>query len=1180
MKKTISLILSFVMLFGAIAAIPAAAANDTERVITAALTIIGYNEGSYTSVNANDNGALSIGKLQWHAGRALSLMRTIVNTLGATSAKSYIGESLYNEVVSSSTSWSTRKLNSDEKSKFSSILGTTASKNAQDALARNDVGAYVNHGIARGITSDMALVYYADIENQYGAGSQAANNGAWAIVNKVKNYLGKSTIDTLDEFHNAVLQVVSNYLTRRTRTYNSVKKLGWSEDVTPVEPASTNPNDYTVPTRDLYYNSSALMTGDDVKWVQAVLTKLGFTLDIDGQFGPATNNQVKAFQTACGLSSTGVVDAQTRAELQSRWALIDPSAPPPTGHALTVNVASTASFAGTTVDFTGAKNFDSSKGTADGCGYTNISPNPQKAYRFTIDCYIKNLVETDPYRNSDQGVIILMLGSGKTMGYNFATGKYFISGGGGGWSGDPTDYIVQTDGVLAAGDYCRFEFVVEANKLTLIANGATVASATVAGAFSADQYMIFYPKHVNMDVTYTKFENLDGSGTAVVGSGASAFNGFVGMNQAGTPYNTIADTYSVTFNGIADNTQINNCIAAINAIGTVTINSGDAITNAENLYAALTAAQKQQVTNYSTLTAARATYNALVASQTKVNNVIAAINAIGTVTINSGTAITNAENLYAALTSSEKSQVTNYNKLTAARSTYNALVASQTKVNNCIAAINAIGTVTINSGTAITNAENLYAALTSSEKSQVTNYTTLTAARAAYNALVAANDPNSPKLIVSDASAQPGDAIELTVLLENNPGITTLVVTSLEYDRSVLTLSGVSNGELFSSFTKGTRYLFDDYPNVCDDGVLMTLTFTVAANAPSGSYTVKAIANDVSDEDLNDVILTPVAGTVTVAAHVHSYGAWAVTTPATCTASGVESRSCACGQTETRTIAATGHSYGAWTVTTPATCAAAGVESRVCSHDASHVETRTIAATGVHNYVNGVCSVCGAHDPNYVDPDDPNAAKLTVSDVTAAPGDRITVTVSLDNNPGLAGLVISLQYDASLLTFVSVTDGELFSGFTKAENRLKYLFDDDYNVTDDGVLLTLVFDVCADADDGAYSFGVRINEATDFDLEDVPVAVVPGTITVSSSAVAYGDANGDGEVNMKDLVLIRRYVAFYDDETGLSVVSVEAGADVNGDGAVNMKDIVMLRRYLADYDESTGTSSVVLGPKS
>ena len=41
--------------------------------------------------------------------------------------------------------------------------------------------------------------------------------------------------------------------------------------------------------------------------------------------------------------------------------------------------------------------------------------------------------------------------------------------------------------------------------------------------------------------------------------------------------------------------------------------------------------------------------------------------------------------------------------------------------------------------------------------------------------------------------------------------------------------------------------------------------------------------------------------------HTHAFGAWTVTTPATCTASGAEKHTCACGETETRLLPATGH---------------------------------------------------------------------------------------------------------------------------------------------------------------------------------------------------------------------------------------------------------------------------------
>ena len=78
----------------------------------------------------------------------------------------------------------------------------------------------------------------------------------------------------------------------------------------------------------------------------------------------------------------------------------------------------------------------------------------------------------------------------------------------------------------------------------------------------------------------------------------------------------------------------------------------------------------------------------------------------------------------------------------------------------------------------------------------------------------------------------------------------------------------------------------------------------------------------------------------------HKFGAWTVTTPATCTKDGVETRTCeVCQTAETRAVKATGHKFGAWTVTTPATCTKDGVETRTCEVCRT-VETRAVKATG------------------------------------------------------------------------------------------------------------------------------------------------------------------------------------------------------------------------------------------
>ena len=84
---------------------------------------------------------------------------------------------------------------------------------------------------------------------------------------------------------------------------------------------------------------------------------------------------------------------------------------------------------------------------------------------------------------------------------------------------------------------------------------------------------------------------------------------------------------------------------------------------------------------------------------------------------------------------------------------------------------------------------------------------------------------------------------------------------------------------------------------------------------------------------------------------------------------------------------------------------------------------------------------------------------------------------------------------------------------------------------------------------------------------------------VASAAVCYGDADGNGDIELDDVILLLQYLANYDDATGTSSVDVEAGADADGNGDVELDDVILLLQYLANYDDATGTSSVVLGPQ-
>ena len=55
-----------------------------------------------------------------------------------------------------------------------------------------------------------------------------------------------------------------------------------------------------------------------------------------------------------------------------------------------------------------------------------------------------------------------------------------------------------------------------------------------------------------------------------------------------------------------------------------------------------------------------------------------------------------------------------------------------------------------------------------------------------------------------------------------------------------------------------------------------------------------------------------------------------------------------------------------------------------------------------------------------------------------------------------------------------------------------------------------------------------------------------------------GDANNDGTIDLKDVVIIRRYVA-----GGWDVELNPEDSDVNNDDEVDLKDVVLIRRYIA-----------------
>lgn len=74
------------------------------------------------------------------------------------------------------------------------------------------------------------------------------------------------------------------------------------------------------------------------------------------------------------------------------------------------------------------------------------------------------------------------------------------------------------------------------------------------------------------------------------------------------------------------------------------------------------------------------------------------------------------------------------------------------------------------------------------------------------------------------------------------------------------------------------------------------------------------------------------------------------------------------------------------------------------------------------------------------------------------------------------------------------------------------------------------------------------------------------TVLDLPSSGIYGDANGDGAINMLDVLLIRKYIAKQPVTLDLDA------AEVTCDGSINMLDVLLIRKFIAKQP-------VVLGPQ-
>ena len=231
-------------------------------------------------------------------------------------------------------------------------------------------------------------------------------------------------------------------------------------------------------------------------------------------------------------------------------------------------------------------------------------------------------------------------------------------------------------------------------------------------------------------------------------------------------------------------------------------------------------------------------------------------------------------------------------------------------------------------------------------------------------------------------------------------------------------------------------------------------------------------------------------------------------------------------------------------------------------------------------------------------------AVIKVSDVKVNPGDTVSVTISLENNPGITGARIFVDYNSDVLTLKNVENGNVFAGtapvlspsFDVVPYQLQWSIGVK-DMTDDGVLATMIFGVNENAEDGKYDVSLTYDQEDIFNtkFENVHFDVLNGTVEISSGPATIDDFTYE----IKDGgIVITGYVGtsgsvkigseYEIDGTVYKVIGIAESA-FEGNEIVRSVEIPETVQYVGDYAFYDCTSLVkvtvlgkntVLGEKS
>ncbi len=189
---------------------------------------------------------------------------------------------------------------------------------------------------------------------------------------------------------------------------------------------------------------------------------------------------------------------------------------------------------------------------------------------------------------------------------------------------------------------------------------------------------------------------------------------------------------------------------------------------------------------------------------------------------------------------------------------------------------------------------------------------------------------------------------------------------------------------------------------------------------------------------------------------------------------------------------------------------------------------------------------------------------IIVEEEEAKAGEEVMVDIVLEDNPGLAAMKLTVDYDGTALEFVDVVYNSEFSGntFDPVVDEVNSKFNLNWVqltevTTEDITYATVTFKVLDDAAEGVYDIDVTYDSGNVINAQEQEVTFAIDNGFVEVVDILMGDVNEDGVINNKDVFGLLTYLS---DNT--YVIEARAG-DMDGNGIINNADVMALFMYVS-----------------